>query len=89
MKFLKFIISMLLITIIIITEYIFGFWISTAGIIGTVVGYFLYKSWDGKQENDWQLILTFIATLFIMFILLINDNDVKTGLLKLINLIFN
>ena len=89
MQFLKFIISILLISIVIISEYVFGFWVSTAGIIGTVVAYFLYKSWDGKEENDWKLLITFFSTLFFMIILLINDQDVQVGLSKLINLIFN
>lgn len=89
MQFLKFIISILLISIVIISEYVFGFWVSTAGIIGTVVAYFLYKSWDGKEENDWKLLITFFSTLFFMMILLINDQDVRLGLSKLINLIFN
>ena len=44
MQFLKFIISILLISIVIISEYVFGFWVSTAGIIGTVAAYYTSSS---------------------------------------------
>ncbi len=75
MNFLYFIGALSAMGIAVSSVFFFGFWVATAGIIGTVAAYLIYTLWDGKKENDWELILIAAVAIMLMAILLGQDPE--------------
>lgn len=78
MNFLYLIVSIFLMAIAAYSMYIFGPWIASAGILGTIGLVIIWNSVDGRDDNDLELV--FITLLFIagMGILLIQDSYIRS-----------